>query len=420
MKTKPIILIFAEGVSMAHPTRMWELAKKINPETYEIHFATSKNYFPYLEGQDHIFKHENPTISTSTFNTRLFETEFPYTADELIQFFKNDERLIKQISPNFIISDFRVTAYSVAQKLKIPYFNIIQYHWHPEFKKEVLIPYNKNMLLFGRNLNQFFFPIFKTAILRKQLQVVNTFQKHIGFPNFNSIFEFYSAGDFLLFPDLPSLFPNAQLKNNEFFIGPLFWKNTNTTWNSQWPKEKSPLKTIYVSMGSTGNHEIGNKIVNALALTGYQLFVATSGKSYTINNANPNIYLDNFISADTAMNMADLVICNGGTSTTYHALSKGIPIFAFPTNMDQYLHMNQLKKMGVANYTHIDTFEEQSFNRSIDLLLSNNKLSTKMAQLKNEIAHFSEINFLCETLKSKWCNPNTCHSEALSSNFRNI
>ena len=46
------ILVIAEAVSAAHPTRMWELVNSFDLDIYEVHFATSNSYFDLLEKSD--------------------------------------------------------------------------------------------------------------------------------------------------------------------------------------------------------------------------------------------------------------------------------------------------------------------------------------------------------------------------------
>ena len=44
---------------------------------------------------------------------------------------------------------------------------------------------------------------------------------------------------------------------------------------------------------------------------------------------------------------ADLVVCNGGSPTSYQALVQGTPVLGIPGNLDQYLNMHYLEKAGL-------------------------------------------------------------------------
>jgi UDP:flavonoid glycosyltransferase YjiC (YdhE family) len=43
---------------------------------------------------------------------------------------------------------------------------------------------------------------------------------------------------------------------------------------------------------------------------------------------------------------SNLVICNGGSLTTYQALATGVPILGLCSNMDQLLNMNAIERLG--------------------------------------------------------------------------
>lgn len=39
-----------------------------------------------------------------------------------------------------------------------------------------------------------------------------------------------------------------------------------------------------------------------------------------------------------------MVVCNGGSPTSYQALAKGVPVLGLPGNLDQFLNMYYLEK----------------------------------------------------------------------------
>src|SRR5207302_1310294 len=43
---------------------------------------------------------------------------------------------------------------------------------------------------------------------------------------------------------------------------------------------------------------------------------------------------------------AEVVICNGGSSTAYQALAEGTPVVGLPFNLDQYLAMTTIEQAG--------------------------------------------------------------------------
>jgi len=55
-----------------------------------------------------------------------------------------------------------------------------------------------------------------------------------------------------------------------------------------------------------------------------------------------NIYLPGLKAAQRA----SVVVCSGGTATTYQALSCGTPVLGIPCNSDQYLSMEAIARQG--------------------------------------------------------------------------
>lgn len=399
MNNKLKLLIFAEGISMAHPTRMWELASRLDKDFFEIHFATSDNFHYLLESQAHIQLYPLKTISNTTFNQRLFKTQFPFLVEELNDFSRQDEKLINSIKPDLIMADFRLTAFNSAKKFQIPLINLIQYHWHPSFRKEKLIPYIKPIDIFGRKITTLMEPLVTPLIINQQLKVINKFQNQNKQQNYDSIFEFYCAGDYLLFPDAPSLFPEAKESPTEKFIGPIIWRNKMTQWPPYWPKELPAKQTIYLSMGSTGNHAIAPKIIKTLKENNFQILVSTSGNQYKDIDLH-DVYASAFVPADKAISKSNLVICNGGTSMTYHSLSKKIPVLAIPSNLDQQLHTHQLKKRKLADTENPDNFNADNFLIKINSLLTTLETRTELERISKEITTFEKENVVDSFIKN--------------------
>jgi UDP:flavonoid glycosyltransferase YjiC (YdhE family) len=268
---------------------------------------------------------------------------------------------------------------------------LIQYHWHPKFKKENLLPHVRPVKILGKTLSRLFTPIISPLILNKQLSLINQFLESHNLAPCKNIYDFYCSGDFRIFPDAASLFDNPTLEKNELFIGPLIWRNKETTWPSHWPKSKSSQKSIYLTMGSTGNHKLVPRLAKALSNENFRLFISTSGSKYH-DLPTTNTFTADFVPAESVLEVSDLIICNGGTSTTYHGIANGIPVFAFPTNMDQYLHSHQLKIKGVADYENFNDLDIVRFIEKVFYLVSTTETKSHVIELKNQISKYQTDN----------------------------
>ncbi|MCB0369122.1 MAG: hypothetical protein KDD45_06620 [Bdellovibrionales bacterium] len=379
---------------MAHPTRSWALAEKLDKNEFEIHFATPKNYHVYLNNFSNNFSlYDLPTITNETFNVRLFLAKFPYQMSELKQNLQYDNQLIQKVKPDFIVSDFRPSAPVASKVNHIPLINLIQYHWHPNFKRKPLIPNIRFRQIFGRKLLKILTPFAESLVLKNQLEIINEFLSVNHVDTVDNLFEFYCLGDYLIFPDCQTIFPDAKLKINETFIGPLIWNNTITPWPKLWPSSKSKRLSAYISLGSTGNHALVPDIVDSLKQANFEIFLSTSGIK-TNANLIAGVHSADFIPINKLLPMIDIMICNGGTSTTYHSLSMKTPVFSFPNNLDQYLHVTQLQRFGLTDFEEFDSFSRTRFLNKIEHLINSQNCLVSRETIFQEIASLETNNII--------------------------
>jgi UDP:flavonoid glycosyltransferase YjiC (YdhE family) len=75
------------------------------------------------------------------------------------------------------------------------------------------------------------------------------------------------------------------------------------------------------------------------------VIAATAGK-IDLADVPGNAFVADYLPLDRAVQRSRLVICNGGSLTTYQALASGVPILGLCTNMDQLLNMNAIERLG--------------------------------------------------------------------------
>ncbi|MCB1559283.1 MAG: hypothetical protein KDJ50_10210 [Alphaproteobacteria bacterium] len=396
------ILILANSISLAHPTRMWKLACDLRDAGHHVEFATSEAFWKYLlPTRQDIKLHPISSITPEEFNRRLFKTQFLFTSQEMERDFLEDSRLIETIEPDIIIGDTRPTALIPARMCGIPYFNMTQYHWAHGLENKDILPPVQAVLLFGRTISSLTSPLITPFILKSMVDKANQFfcrhplTKDARIPEFESLSEFYLAGDYTLFADLHALYPLAQLDQHQSFIAPLIWSNSETAWPDHWPHDFGGKPVAYVSMGSTGSYRTIPAVLEGLRMNGFQILLSGYGyNSYDLDLR--DTYCAQFVPGDAAMKKADLVVCNGGTGTTYHAISHGLPILAVPQNMDQSLHSYQLEQAGVARMIYADQISTQAVSEAVcDLMnLPNTKQALDMLQCGFKAETSSQITSL--------------------------
>ncbi|MCB9965051.1 MAG: hypothetical protein H6855_03110 [Rhodospirillales bacterium] len=400
------LLILANAVSGAHPARCWVLAQELVDLGYQVYFATSKGYEKYLSPDIKGIKHCSIScMSVDDFNRRLFNGQFIFSEDELVRNLQEDERLIDEIKPDIILSDMRYSALVAARVRGIPFFNINQYHWSKEYKYPILIPTFKLVALFGRTFSSLADPVVRPFILHNMLRQINRFfhshplVKEANLPKFKDLFDFYLCGDEVLFVDLPELYPDATVTSHQHFLGPLIWRGGQSGWPEGWPEDFGQKPVALVSMGGTGAHQIIPEILEGLRALNYQIMLSTVGQDYAHLDLR-DVWAAPFVPFDKALQHADLLICNGGSATTYHALSYGIPIIALPLNYEQCLHDYQLQKAGVAKMIHSDVATSEAISQAILDLTAKTEQTKTLQTMKTAISTVDYKSTLSKVLQA--------------------
>ncbi len=399
--SRPKILFVADGVSLAHPTRMAQLAGELNFENYEVHFATSNYYQSFVNldrsrAQFHIIK----SIDTADFNKRLFTVQLPYGFAELKTSFEEDCMLIDKVQPDLIIGDFRLSMAAAAQRTKTRLVTAIQSHWHPNYKRPTLTPFVKPVHLFGRSIAELLSPIVQPMIVRGWMNEIHRFQDWACVPRSRTLYEFYCEGDVVLFPDLAALYSDTLFPPKCEFIGPILWRGKEIPWPHDLPDLSQKKNLVYVSMGSTGDPQVIPSVVRALRNLQYEVLLSTAGRPHYEGLGN-EVWQALFIPAEKALKLSKLFVCNGGTANTYSALSLGVPVLGITSNLDQCLHMDVLKKFHVAESLHCDQVTEKSVSKKVSLVFESQNAGSSLAGLQREITKSQnrrDINGIIERL----------------------
>jgi UDP:flavonoid glycosyltransferase YjiC (YdhE family) len=390
------ILIIADGITTAHPTRMEQLANQIDKKRFEVHFATTQNYFSLLTINKK-FLYPITSISTKSFTDRIFNTQLPWTRTDLDSQLKEDRELLKQARPDIVIGDTRLTLTVACKEEGIPYYNVVNFHWTPLFQRPLVVPYIKQVESLGRSVVTKFAKWLTPVLQMKQKMFINSWLKSVKQPPVKSVYEFYCQGDHLLFPDIEENFKGSTIPENGTFIGPLIWKNNNVKWPEGWGKLDPAMRYALVSMGSSGETKHIPKVVKALNFLGYVVIYVGSISVFDKPEQYKMIYAD-FVPLDQVLDHCTLAVGNGGTGTTYFYLSKGVLSYYVPTNMDQYLSVTHLKSLGLTDYQDVDDFSEKVFIEKITALVNSSQVKKNSSVVKKSIEDDLQKNIINQIL----------------------
>ena len=130
----------------------------------------------------------------------------------------------------------------------------------------------------------------------------------------------------------------------------------------------SELPSIYVALGSSGRGDLLPMVVEALAQLPVTLMVSTAGKKPDLPKAS-NVYSADYLPGDAASQQASLILCNGGSLTTYQAFAYGRPVLGIAGNLDQHLNMSAVEALGAGKRLRTDRLSANALTEAASYLL---------------------------------------------------
>ena len=88
-------------------------------------------------------------------------------------------------------------------------------------------------------------------------------------------------------------------------------------------------RRFYVTLGSSGRVDRLPVVVDVAAELGYQVLVATAGRS-NLGAVPRHVHVADYLPGHLAARRAGLVVSNGGSTTGYQALAEGRPSWGSP------------------------------------------------------------------------------------------
>ena len=395
--TRPKILFIGEAVSLAHVARPLALAKKLNLNQYDVHFACDSRY-------DSLFKvdmtrwHINSMPSERFLNATHKGTQL-FSKEVLKSYVEEELELINKIKPDLIVGDFRLSLSVSASLSKIPYANICNAHWSPfATHKHLPLPLWNITRLFGKQLKPLFWQL-EPLVYRYHAQPLNKVRKNFGLKPFNHFLEGFTYSDFTLLSDIPELVLLKDAPKNHLYLGPITWSPEVKLpkWWDQLPNSKP---VVYLSLGSTGSIRPIPYLIDALKKLPVTVIVSSADK-YKKKILEPNVKIANFIPGDQASKISSLVICNGGTGTVYESLKHGVPVLGIASNMDQLLAMSYVEKAGAGKLIRSNEINVKNAEQAISQLLWEEMYTSKAMLLAEKIQYFNphiRFSLLLESL----------------------
>lgn len=335
------LLMFAEGVTLAHVARPVALARLLDPARYDIVLACTPRYAAFATDARWRRVDLN-SVAPADFNDRLARGAPVYSAETLARYAQEDAALIAAERPDVVVGDFRLSLSVSARVAKVPYLAIANAYWTPLAPPRYPMPVLPLSRALPLPLARTLFAIGRPIAFHQHCGPMNKLRRAHGLPGFgNDLRRAYSDCDHLLLPDVPALFPEVQLGDHATWIGPLLWVPpvAPPEW---WSETAAPgLPWVYVTLGSSGPTEALQVVLDTLANMPVRVMASTAGGTLPVR-VPANVWLAPYLPGDEAAALSAWMICNGGSMGTQQALVAGVPVLGLATNMDQFLNMAPL------------------------------------------------------------------------------
>jgi UDP:flavonoid glycosyltransferase YjiC (YdhE family) len=382
LNSKKPVLFIGEAVSLAHVTRPLVLAKSLDAQEYEIHFACDPRYESLVGAVPHIQYWPIRSIPSKTFVKAADRGGLVLQEKDIESYVIQELALFRKIHPFLVINDFRFSVSISAELSQITYATLANVHWSPYR----ILGFDPTPEMASRPSGK---RIFNRLMPRKQRSATasfNSVRKSHGLALLKGYVDLATRGDYTLYTEPPGFIQTMPLPDDHIFLGPILWSPDipNPSWWQTWDPN---LPLIYVTLGSTGIAKRLPEIVHVLSELPATIVVATAGR-VQLNNKPANVYAADYLPGMEICRQASVVVCNGGSATAYQALSQGTPVVGIWSNIDQYLTMMTVERAGAGYCYSAAKYDSRNIQRIISTVLQDARYRTNAGQIAESFRLF--------------------------------
>jgi UDP:flavonoid glycosyltransferase YjiC (YdhE family) len=342
--SRKVVLLVAEAVTLAHYGRIAMLSRALPANNYHVIVAADPRYRA-LDEIPGVEFHPIWTIPSGQFAQALEQGRPLYDAKTLTRYVEEDLALIDAVKPDLIIGDFRLSLAVSAPLRKVPYASVVNAYWSPYADIAYPVPELPFTRITGLRVGQALFDLVRPFAFALHARPLNQVRRKYGLaPLGNNLGKTYTWADYTLYADIPEVVKTQHLPGNHRFLGPILW-STQTPLPEWWDNLPQDKPIVFVTLGSSGRADLLPMVMKALSGFPVTVIAATAG-NVALKSLPPNVYISDYLPIDVASARSAFIISNGGSLTTYQALTVGIPVLGICSNMDQLLNMNAVQGLG--------------------------------------------------------------------------
>jgi UDP:flavonoid glycosyltransferase YjiC (YdhE family) len=382
------VLFVSEAVTLAQVVRLATLARILDPARYQVHFAAA-HFDEMIFAGTAFVRHRIHSLAAETVAARVASGRRIYGRRLLSRYADEERSLLRALRPSLVVGDLRLSLSVSAAVERVPYAALINAYWSPHaLRRELPLPDHPIVTLLGVQLAARYFPKARPVVFRHFARPVNALRARHGLSSLGSLADVLTHGDHVLFPDVPALVPTRNLPPHQQYLGPVLW-SPPVPLPPWWGAPDPHRPTIYVTLGSSGRVERLPLVVEVAAQLGYQVLVATAGRSAKLGAVPRHVYVADYLPGHLAARRAALIVSNGGSTTGYQALAEGRPVLGIAANLDQHLAMTAIQEAGAGLLVRAGTLARKPLAAALERLISEPSYTRAAGQLREEFARWN-------------------------------
>lgn len=381
------VLFVAEDLSRAQVVRSAVLARSLDPSRYQVHMACGElDDMVFRPGE---FCHWSmATVARKVARAAVRRGKRLYDVQTLRGYVQRDLEIIEGVEPDLVVGDFRWSLGISTALTRVPYAALVNAYWSPyAVREEFPLPDHPIINVVGERMAGRYFPQVVPRILGHFAEPVNTVRKEHGLEPLEDLLAVLTHGDHTLYPDAPALVPTRDAPAAHRYIGPVLWQ-PEVSLPPWWQELVDGKPLIYVTLGSSGRLSALPAVLEALADLPVVVVVATAGRTRLAGvpaARAANVRVLDYVPGRQVCMRADLVVCHGGPSTAYQALSQGTPVLGVASNLDQHLAMSGICARGAGVRLRAMNLRAKVVRRAVTSMLGASSYRRRAAELAAEL-----------------------------------
>ena len=362
------ILFVAEAVTLSHVARPRVLAGALDPARFDVHFAVDSRADWVAAGLN-ARRWPISSIPPETFLGHLASGRPVYSAATLAKYVEEDLELIRQVKPDLIVGDFRLSLSTSARLAGVPYAAIANIHWSRYARVRFPAPDIPVCRLVPVKVANALFNVARPLPFAVHARPANIVRRRYGLPPLShDLRDVYTDGDFTLYADPEGWIPTDPLPASHRYLGPIYW-SPETPPDPALQSLPTDRPVVSATLGSSGRIEALKPLIRALGRRDLTAVIATAGRT-DLKDLPVNVITVPFLPGVAGLPRVDVAVTNGGSGSTPQALRAGVPVLGITSLMDQDIPMQAAVNRGAGLRLPVRAATESAIGDALDRLLT--------------------------------------------------